>query len=184
LAIVANSILLIWDFSDPAPDADPSKNDLIGFLLILVAAGGICALEWEKFPFRISKIGPIELGDVVSGQVHEHAVAVDELRKRIEKLEEGQRRLALDDSLSVEPPSTQSNEREMEAPLERFLSKYNSPFSPSRIVTWGSRQTGFEALSQYQPDQVRRVLQSMIADGKLETGVSQKGNALYRIARC
>ena len=40
---------------------------------------------------RISKIGPIELSDVVSGQAHEHAVAFDELRKRIDKLEEGQR---------------------------------------------------------------------------------------------
>jgi hypothetical protein len=96
----------------------------------------------------------------VSGQAHEHAVAFDELRKRIEVLEEGQRKLALEESQLGVPPTLQPHESELEALLEQFLSRYDSwSFSPSRIARWGSLQKGFEGLNQYHPDQIRRVLQ-------------------------
>jgi hypothetical protein len=181
--IVMCAVLLIWDSIDNDEDKDPSKKDLIGFLFVLTIAGAICSLEWEKLPFRISKIGPIELSDVVSGQAHEHAVAFDELRKRIDKLEEGQRKLALEARQLDAAPPTHPNELELEALLERFLAKYDSPFSPLRIATWGAIQAGFEDLSRYQPDQIRRMLQAMVAEGKIETRVDAKGHTLYHIVK-
>lgn len=177
-------LLLAWDFWDNEPDADPTKTDLIGFLFILLIAGAICALEWEKLPFRISKIGPIELSEVVSGQAHEHAIAFDELRKRIEKLEEVQRKLAAQNHPSIVAPPASPDPQELEGLLERFFARYDSwSFSPLRIAKWGSLQPGFEELGDYQLEQIRRVLQAMVAEGKLETRVSQKGNTLYRILK-
>jgi hypothetical protein len=180
--IVICAALLILDSMDSDEDKDPSKKDLIGFLFVLTVAGAICSLEWEKLPFRISKIGPIELSDVVSGQAHEHAVAFDELRKRIDKLEEDQRKLASEKPQLATPSATKPNEADLEALVSRFLSKYNDwSFSPLRIAKWGSLQAGFEDLSRYQPDEIRRVLQAMVAEGKLDTRVSQKGHTLYRL---
>jgi hypothetical protein len=177
------ALLLIRDSMDEVEDKDPSKTELIGFLFVLTVAGAICSLEWEKLPFRISKIGPIELSEVVSGQAHEHAVAFDELRKRIDKLEEGQLKLALETRQLDAAPPIHPNESELEALLERFLAKYGSPFSPLRIATWGAIQAGFEDLSRYQPDQIRRMLQAMVAEGKLETRVDAKGHTLYHIVK-
>jgi hypothetical protein len=125
---------LLRDFWDTEADTDPSKMDLIQFLVVLAVAFGICKLEWENFQFRIRKIGPVELDQIISTQADERERDISELRKRVQALERAQSGRVLEaQSLSSPEPE------ELKGLLERFLSNYAAwSFSPTRISTWGS----------------------------------------------
>ena len=64
-----------------------------------------------------------------------------------------------------------------------FLNKFEpTPYSALRIREWGGRQQGFEQLKDYDLAMIRHVLQSLVAEGKAATRVSQLGNTLYKMA--
>ncbi|MCW3110099.1 MAG: GTPase family domain [Segetibacter sp.] len=67
--------------------------------------------------------------------------------------------------------------------LLQFLSVYDRwYFSPLRIQKWGSRQKGFEVLSHYTTDDIRKELKDLLSDEVVKTTKSKKGNLLYKIA--
>ena len=53
-------------------------------------------------------------------------------------------------------------------------------FTPSRVLKWGSGQTGFESLKTITPTQLRAILTILVRDGDLRIRVSAKGNILYQ----
>jgi hypothetical protein len=161
---------LSWDAWDINDEKDPSKTDLAKFLFVLAIAGSICSLEWEKFPFRITKIGPIELGDVVSAQASERARDISELRKRVEALES-----ALTPDKKAEFEAKHRDCERLKQSLEQFLSDRPYNFSPERI-------TKFDEFKNDNLDEVRRALQEMVAEKKAEIRISKAGDTLYRIA--
>ncbi|MDO5970238.1 hypothetical protein Q4Q35_10505 [Flavivirga aquimarina] len=71
---------------------------------------------------------------------------------------------------------------ELEDDILRFLETYSKwYFSPLRIQKWGSKQSGFESLSQYDTYSIKTELQSLLNQGKLKTAKSQKGNTIYKL---
>jgi hypothetical protein len=175
-ALTGSVVLFIVYFTYEKPAWEPSKVDLVDLIIFCSLGLAFCALPWEQYQFRIRKIGPVELEQIVSAQAQERDEGLHELRKRVEAIEAGR-------SLGVDEQRLDSRDEELARFVKSFLSAHNAPFSPLRISSWGTHQPGFEKLGNYSRDEIRRVLQGMAAKQELETVVSKRGNTLYRLPK-
>lgn len=72
-------------------------------------------------------------------------------------------------------------DKALKALLIEFLEKWDSwGFNIKRIVEWGSKRSGFEALAGYSPDEIHMALVTLVAEGKVRTRLSKKGSTLYQ----
>jgi hypothetical protein len=126
-AFIVSLVLLMGRIWDPNPDSDPTKMELAYLLVAFAVAFGICKLEWEKFQFRITKIGPVELHQIVSTQANEHVSDIAELRTRIEALEAARTTV----KKGVVDKDKFSQREDLKGLLENFLSTH---------APWPSRQ--------------------------------------------
>jgi hypothetical protein len=171
-------LLLISYFVGQKPEWEPSEIDLVDFILFCFIGLGLCALPWERYQFRIRRIGPVEFEQILSAQARERDEALHEIRQRVQDLETKQRVVGVDERktppISVDPKLTQL--------LKAFLETNKRAFSPLRIATWGAQQPNFGKLGKHNIQEIRSALQSMVANGELETVISKRGNTLYRVA--
>lgn len=66
--------------------------------------------------------------------------------------------------------------------VEKFLQQFNRfYFSPLRIAKWGAKQSGFEILSNYTSQAIKRELEILLQNGKVTVILSKKGNRIYKI---
>jgi TIR domain-containing protein len=65
--------------------------------------------------------------------------------------------------------------------LLRFLFKFsNFYFSPLKIQKWGSKQEGFDKLSNYDIDEIKITLEKLYKSHNLKVTKSKKGNRIYK----
>ncbi|ODB93520.1 hypothetical protein A3194_02185 [Candidatus Thiodiazotropha endoloripes] len=164
--------------SCPDEVASPSDLNLSVILIFCFSVLFVLHIPWEKYGLRIKRIGALEFEQVVETQAAEHAEDLSEVEERLLNLEQAMRETH---------EGVQFNEMLAEPELRNllisFLSTHNRwAFSPLRIRKWGSKQAGFENLSNYDPALLRSTLRKLVAEGVLETRVSKKGNTIYRIA--
>lgn len=160
--------------------AEPSKLGLSNLVIFSILGLCVFLIPWHDYGLKIRKFGPFEFEQVLNTQAKEHAEEIGDLRERLKLLE---------DSIKVTSDGTPprafpiNKELGLSDLLQRFLEAHSRwAFSPSRIVSWGGDQTGYEELKSYRKNTrlVRRTLQGMVADGFLETRISKKGNTLYK----
>ena len=186
LFVLAIAILLfLWllciKFSDGAKDSDPSKMELIYVIIGLSIAFAVCCLKWETYRFRIAKIGPVEFYDIVGKQAEEREKALGEISARIDQLEK-QLEAQTGDSFSSKDtdavPESTSFENLKQQLTEFLASRDRTAFSPLRIQNLRNDKYAPHGLTD-----IKRALRALLADGIVETKISQRGNTLYRIAR-
>lgn len=178
LALIVPSTIFIIRYSlDPERFVSPSDLGVVqlilsGTLLLLFAMA-----PWKTLGLRIRKVGFLEFDRVISGQAAEHAQEMAELRTRIDEMESTVR--GLNEIASI----TESFEdAELVPLLTKFLKQHRpTAYSPLRIRDWGSRQPGYEKLADAKLTSIRRVLQKLVAEGKVVTRVSRMGSTLYKI---
>jgi hypothetical protein len=171
------SVLLVLNFVDTGEDKDPSKMEIVYLLVGFGIAFGICNLEWEKFQFRITKIGPVEFHNIVSAQAEERDAALNEVGQHIKKLEKQIRESAL--KANIPAPEMKSSSEDLKKELAEFLmANSHAAYSPLRI-----RNMQHDKFAEYEVADIHRALREMVAEGTVTTRVSQKGNTLYRMAR-
>jgi hypothetical protein len=179
LGIILLSCLLIYGLAIfGCTSLEPSKLGLSNLIIFCIL--GLCAflIPWHDYGLKLRKFGPFEFEQILTTQAKEHANEVGELRDRIKLLEE---RPNVDRATSIQSSPLQTGNNKLHTLLLKFLEYYSVwAFSPSRIVSWGADQKGYEALGDYKSNVVRRELQGMVADGYIETRISKKGNTLYR----
>jgi hypothetical protein len=177
--IVVVSVVLMWRYAgEPTKYASPKELQLSNLLIFGLSILFVLLVPWERLGIRIRKIGSVEFDRVISGQAREHAEEFAELLARIEELEGKVR--GMDESASVTESFTTQELRPL---LLQFLNAYHpNAYSPVRINKWGARQAGFEKLANFSQGAIRKVLQDMVAEGKVATRVSRLGNTLYKIA--
>lgn len=172
-------ILYAKYIANPENSASPDSLGLSAVLIFSLSFLFFVAFPWRKFGIRIKKIGAIEFEEIVSTQATEHAEEMSYLQDRIDSLEASLRRL--DDTTQIQESFQEHGLKEL---LLDFLEKFDRwAFSPSRIKVWGSKQEGFDSFKNYPHPFIRNTLQKLVAEGKLETRISKKGNTLYRISR-
>jgi len=161
---------------------DPSKLGLSNLIIFSVLGLFVFLIPWHDYGLRLKKFGPFEFEQILITQAKEHATELRELRERILKLERVEKTT---ESMNVSGDSDQYHpgNKELIDLLLKFLNKNSTwAFSPSRIISWGGKQPGFEPLGGFSSPTIRKHLQLMVADGYAETRISKKGNTLYRTA--
>lgn len=193
-AVIVLSLLLAFSIAlfvryliSPTNGLEPSKVGL-GNLIIFCLLGILFFLvPWEDFGLRIRKFGPFEFEQILNGQAEEHIDEVNDLRVRISRLEAklNVKRTAdesVEDSVDDSQDASQQRSEELQDRLLKFLRDHEKyAFSPARISIWGQKQKGFTELKDCTIDEIRRLLQSMVAREKLVTRISKNGNTLYRV---
>lgn len=179
LLLIAPAVQFFWQYghahevAKSAADLGVAKLLIAGTVVMLIALA-----PWNSLQLRLKKVGFVEFERVVNTQAKEHVEAFAELRARIEELEN--RIQGLDDVSKI---ADHLNEVNLTPELLRFLEQFRPrAFSPVRIRQWGARQPGYKELEHYSQGAIRRVLQSLVASGRVTTQVSKMGNTLYRIA--
>ena len=177
-ALIVCSILMAAYIRDPQNFAAPSELQLGTLILIGFATLFLTLVPRHKLGLRIRKVGAIEFERVVNTQATAFAEEFTELRVRVDELEGKLRGV---DEIS---PISESLATPVLRPLIiEFLNKFEpTPYSALRIRDWGGRQQGFEQLKNYDLAMIRHVLQSLVAEGRAATRVSQLGNTLYKMA--
>lgn len=183
LVLLVLSIFLFAKYlCDPTVEGlAPDKLGLPYLISFSVIGGILFMIPWGRYGLRIKKVGPIEFQEILSTQADEHTKEIVELREQISSLRnlksEGENYSDTAYGSIAQPPSL-----ELRRLLITFLTEYQHwAFSPIRVQYWGSQQPNFEKLNDFKVDEIRYALQSMVAEGKLETRISKKGNTLYRI---
>ena len=179
--------LLVSYLLNPSTSVRPNEigvSDLIIFCLLGII---IFLIPLENYGLRIKKFGPFEFEQILSTQAAEHVKELNEIRERIQKLEDGgtSAKITATDSemheAAKEKSTARDHSKKLQERLHTFLTEYRRwAFSPARIANWGSKQEGFADLSR-DPDEIRNALQAMVSKGDLVTRISQKGNTLYRV---
>lgn len=169
---------LMWDYvQDPRQSASPQDLQLGNVMIAALAILVLAVVPWQKLGLRIRKIGAIEFDRVVSTQANEYAEEFSEQRTRIVELEKMVH--ALDDTSETSKYFAAQNLRPL---VIEFLNAFQpTAYSPRRIREWGARQRGFERLKDYEQGMIRRILQDLVAEGRLATRVSRLGNTLYKV---
>lgn len=160
-----------------SPDRYAAPSDLqLGSLILFSSSVLILVIApWEELGVRINRIGPIEFDRVISEQARENVGEFAELRQRIDKLEK-----SIDKTARIPQSEVAVELRPL---IIRFMERYApTPYSPLRILHWGSRQEGFEELSNYDLRTIRKVLQDLVSEDILTTRVSRTGVTLYKMA--
>jgi hypothetical protein len=159
-----------------------------GMSSLVIFALSTLALVWV--PWReigVKKIAGVELIEDIQTQNSEQIEEISELYKRIESLEETCSEPEAPIRKKFESESAESNSGQPRRKLESlsellisFLSKHSQwSFSSSRIVSWGSKQHGFEELANYSWIEVRTELENLEGLGKVGTRKSARGNKLF-----
>ena len=159
---------------------DPSKLGLSNLIIFSILGLCVFLIPWHEYGLKLRKFGPFEFEQILTTQAKEHADEISELRGRIKLLEGlAQNDVAVSTVAKQMPLKTEDGTlRDL---ILKFLESHSKwAFSPSRIVSWGAKQQGFDVLGTYKSSVVRRELQGMVADGYIETRISKKGNTLYR----
>jgi hypothetical protein len=175
LGLTGSIVLFVAYFTDEKPSWEPSKIGLIDFIIFCTIGLALCALPWERYQFRIRRIGPLEIEQIVSAQARERDEGLHELRQRVEAVEVAGR------PRSDNKSKLAAREEELAGLIKSFLSVHKAPFSPTRLAVWGVQQPGFQDLGKYGRDEIRRVLRGMVAKKELETVVGKRGSTLYRV---
>lgn len=146
---------------------------LAGTLILLAAI-----TPWRALGLRIRKVGIFEFDRVIRTQANEHAEELTEIRERIDELEHTAR--GMDDTSGI---ADHLDALDLRPLLVKFLKQFRPrAFSPLRIQRWGSRQDGYAKFGTSGVGTIRRVLQRLVSEGSVTTGVSRLGNTLYRIS--
>ena len=179
LLLMAPAVLFLWQYGHAREVAKAAADLGVANLLIAGTVVMLVALApWNSLQLRLKKVGFVEFERVVNTQAKEHVEAFAELRARIEELEN--RIQGLD---GVSKIADHLSEVDLTPLLLRFLEQFRPrAFSPVKIRQWGARQPGYEVLEHYPQGAIRRVLQSLVASGRVTTRVSKMGSTLYRIA--
>ena len=179
LLLMAPAVFFLWQYghahevAKSAADLGVSKLLIAGTVVMLIALA-----PWNSLQLQLKKVGFVEFGRVVNTQAREHVKEFAELRARIEELEN--RIQGVD---GVSKIADHVSEVNLTPLLIRFLESFRPrAFSPVKIRQWGARQPGFDVFEHYSQGAIRRVLQSLVASGRVTTRVSKMGNTLYRIA--
>lgn len=167
--------------ADPTGAAEPEKagvTSILGFCAVLLS---VAVFPFERLGLRIKSIGSVEFEQIVNTQALERVTDVSELREQLTKLQD-----------SIATPADKPGRLTIQEALPElstlvcsFLKHYSRwSFSPLRINTWGSQQSGFEQLAKYSKDDIRHVLQELTRAGRVRTTVSKKGSTLYQWINC
>lgn len=178
IIILSTSVFLMWKYVEaPQQYASPKELQLVNLIIFSLSILILVLVPWNKMGIRIRKIGTVEFDRVVSGQARENAEEFAELRARIEELEG--RTDGMDEINSI---TEHFSGIELRPLLLKFLKSYEpKAYSPLKIYKWGSRQSGFEKLSNHSQGMIRKILQNLVVDGEVSTRVSRLGNTLYKI---
>jgi len=147
--------------------------------LFVFSASGLFLLliPLKKLGLRIKKMGPLEFEQIVETQASEHAKDISEIEERFDYIENN-----INGFSAISQVDVTSHVKEIHDLLINFLSTNNrKSFSPLRIRKWGSKQTGFEKLKDFDLNIIRKTLRKLVAKGALQIKVSEKGNTLYQI---
>lgn len=167
------SCLLVAYFLNREPAWEPAKLDIIDLMVFCFVGLIVCLLPWEHYRLRLRKIGPLEFEQILSTQAEERDAGFHEIRQRLATIEASH-------SSRIKEKNELAND-DLTRLVKSLLAAHKVAFSPARIAAWGGHQPGFEKLSNYSRDEIRRVLQGMVAKKELETVVSKRGNTLYRL---
>ena len=162
---------------DPSHFVSPAALGLGQLILagtfILLAA----ITPWRALGLRIRKVGIFEFDRVIRTQASEHAEELTEIRERIDELEHTAR--GMDDTSGI---ADHLDDLDLRPLLVKFLKQFRPrAFSPLRIQRWGSRQAGYAKFGTSGVGAIRRVLQRLVSEGSVTTGVSRLGNTIYRL---
>jgi hypothetical protein len=149
----------------------PKDLGLSGIILFLMACVLLFGVDWDAMGLSLKKFGPLEFEQKLEGQSQEHVVAIAELEARLAKLEPD----------GAQPSGDDSTE-DFDQLIINFLFEHRRwSFSPVRMEQWGADREGYDGLRN-KPAVLRRSLRRLVAEGKLETRVSRKGNTLYTVS--
>jgi len=159
-------------------EASPKDLGLSSLLLFSLACFFFFAIPWHKLGLSLKKFGPIEFEKRLDGQSEEHIRDISEIEKKISQLESTvYANGKIKQGVIAEPSPREKELREL---ILKFLSEYDRwSFSPLRIEEWGADRPGYSKLAG-DPSLLRSLLRALVAEGRLETRVSKKGNTLYR----
>lgn len=148
----------------------------------LILAGAFILLAaitpWRSLGLRIRKVGIFEFERVIRTQAGEHAEELTEIRERLDEVECTAR--GMDGTSGI---ADHLEDLDLRPILVKFLAEFRPlAFSPLRIQKWGSLQTGYAKFGTSTVGAIRRVLQRLVSEGKVTTGVSRLGSTLYRIS--
>jgi hypothetical protein len=163
---------------DPSHFVSPAALGLGQLILagtfILLAA----ITPWRSLGLRLRKVGIFEFDRVIRTQASEHAEELTEIRERLNELEYTAR--GMDGTSGI---ADHLEDLDLRPLLVKFLTEYRPrAFSPLRIQRRGSLQPGYAKLGTSSVGAIRRVLQRLVSEGSVTTGLSNLGNTLYRIS--
>ncbi len=151
---------------------DPGKFGLSTLLIFSLTLLLIVNLPWKKLGLRITKIGMIELAQTIKGQAKNVSKDIAELQVKIDEVgkKAGGTGIIEDNNLADL--------------LIKFLTEYHSwSFSPLRIKNWGASKKDYYSFNDHTLDQIKTELRRLLANDKVSTRISRKGNTLYRIKK-
>lgn len=162
-------------------DKSPKDLSLSGLLLFLMASVLLFWVPWHKLGLSLKKFGPLEFERKLEGQSEEHVKDISELENKITELERLIAQMGNNGIVSEVAQNQNQNNDDYRRLVIDFLTEYDRwSFSPLRIEKWGAKQAGYEQLGN-KTNLLRPLLRSLVAEGILETRISEKGNTLYRI---
>ncbi len=157
--------------------ASPKDLSLTSLLIFSLSCVLLFSVPWNKLGLSLKKFGPLEFEKKLEGQSNEHIQDISALEDKIAQLE----KLLSQHNVMPEVAAETSEEAQLRELIIRFLTEYEQySFSPLRMENWGSKIKGYAKLKG-DPQQFRRLLRKLVAEGELEIRVSEKGNTLYRI---
>ncbi len=174
-----------WSFTiyrkhifDPVNYVSPSSLGLPAILLFTASILFLLHLPWKKMGLRIKKIGAIEFEEIIKTQASEHTEEIAYLQSKITQIE-------LKFSKQVNSAAEQlPPEDDIKNLILSFLTEYSQwSFSPLRIQNWGVKQPNFQRIGQHSLPTIKRKLRELVAENKLATRLSKKGNTLYRVPK-
>jgi hypothetical protein len=163
-------------------DAKPSELGLGAVLIFCLTGLAIVLVPWSILGLRLKKIGPLEFEQVISTQKKEQGESIAFLQNQIDQLKVAvDTRSGAAERIEKEIRSARST---VPALVEQLLQRYPGRFfSPYTIKSWGGRQQGFEELGSFDKAEITQALLTMLAENKIRTRISKKGNTLYGVSR-
>ena len=180
---LAWSIYRFMEYAWAHPAATPTELRLPETILLLIVALALVWIPWHRLGVSVKKIGWLEFEQVVTVQKKESVDAVVALENRVVELE----RLLAQLTPSTGAPPTQAfiQSGKANASLRdlilTFLRQYQRwYFNAARIRLWGSKQAGFEKLSEYPAVLISQELARLLVAGLVSHRISESGSTLYK----
>jgi hypothetical protein len=179
--IIAAVVLVLIVRYAVGSDAKPSELGLGPVLIFCLAGMASLSIPWDKLGLRLKKVGPFEFEEVIRNQKKEQSESLAFLQEQLDRLNEG---LRAGSESQISNFASHSPSAGLQTVLEKFFREYRGVFySPLRIQTWGSRQSGFGELAKFSKAEITQTLLTMLATGRVQTRISKKGNTLYGLTR-